>query len=145
MTPISESALAMGCRCTTTLMADTTAIIAKSRKKNRSIVYSGVKGHQEAGDEQIEQRRGKQTLPGKTHQLVITEAGQRCANPHENEEQEAALGEKPEERHQNRNERREKHQAREAEENHAENRERKSVEGARGVESVIEADRAGNQ
>ena len=54
------------------------------------VTYSGPERHQEAGDEQIQQRGGKQNLPGESHQLVITEAGQRRANPHENEKQETA-------------------------------------------------------
>ncbi len=54
--------------------------------------------HQKAGDQQISKRRGEQKLPGETHQLVVTEAGQRGANPDEDEKQEAGLGKEPEER-----------------------------------------------
>src|SRR5665213_3962382 len=115
---MSESALAIGCLCSTTFTAAITAIRANRKKKNRSMLYvhrymshSGRQCHQETGDEQIQQRRGKQALPGKTHQLVVPETGQRCANPHENEKQKTALGKKPEERHQNRNRWRKKHQA----------------------------------
>ncbi len=39
MTPTSESALEIGCVCTTTLMAQTTAITANVRKRMTSIYF----------------------------------------------------------------------------------------------------------
>src|SRR5580693_1390444 len=88
MTPTSEIALEIGCVCTTTLMAQTTAIIAKIRKRMTSISGSHLRkpGDQETGHQQIQNRDREEKLPGETHQLVVTEPRQCAANPHEREQ-----------------------------------------------------------
>src|SRR5215469_1500137 len=100
MTPTSESALEMGWLCTTTLMAQTTATMANNTKRMTSILrshFSRKPGDQEARNEQIQHRHREHEFPGKTHQLVVAEARQRSANPHEYEENSAGFGAEPEE------------------------------------------------
>ena len=63
MTPISESALAMGCRCITTLMRRPRRSREDEEKKLHRLLRS--KGHEEAGDEQIEQRPREQAFQAK--------------------------------------------------------------------------------
>ena len=53
-------------------------------------------GNQETGHQQVEHGYREQELPRKAHQLVVTEARKRRANPHEQEEDRAGLGQKPE-------------------------------------------------
>src|SRR5437868_13192572 len=98
---------------------------------------SGRQGHQKTGDQKVQYRDREQELPGKAHQLVITEAGQGRANPDENEKQSATLSQKPEERHQDRDQRRDQHQRSQPEEDNTEYRQRVSVERARRIQSVI--------
>src|ERR1700722_765269 len=105
ITPTSESALAMGCFCSTTLTAQMTAINAKTKKNIKSIYEASIRRsrphrHHESGDEKIQQRDGEQELPGEAHELVVAETGQRRANPDEDEKQETQLGQKPEQRRQ---------------------------------------------
>src|SRR3954462_14162749 len=86
----------MGCDCTTTLMAHTTAISAKIR--NRMTSMSGKPGDQEAGHEQVQYGNREKALPRKAHQLVVAEARQRAPHPDEYEQNEADLRQKPEQR-----------------------------------------------
>src|ERR1017187_9360326 len=88
----------MGCVCTTTLMAHTTAIIAKTRKSMTSM--SGSQSHQKAGRQQVQHGHREKELPREAHQLVVAEARQRSANPHEAEKYPPRLGAKPEQRNQ---------------------------------------------
>src|ERR1035438_9832825 len=95
ITPTSEIALEIGCVCTTTLMAHTTAINAKMRKRMTSICFVVLfrkPGNQEAGHQQVEHGHREEKLPREAHQLVVTESGQRGANPHK-EEQDGARSE----------------------------------------------------
>src|SRR5580693_6192769 len=94
ITPTSEMALDMGCDCTTTLMAHTTATIANTRKITTSMLREP--GHEKASHQQDQHRGREKELPGEAHQLVVAEARQRAANPHESEKQRAGLSAKPE-------------------------------------------------
>src|SRR3954451_25074189 len=87
MTPTREIALEIGCDCTTTLIAHTTAISAKIRNSMTSI--SGKPGDQETGHQQIEHGHREKALPGEVHQLVVAEARHRSAHPDEGEQNEA--------------------------------------------------------
>ena len=49
------------------------------------------------GQEQVEQRRGQQPLPGEAHQLVDPDPGQRAAHPHEDEHEDERLEQEPDE------------------------------------------------
>src|ERR1039457_2211753 len=98
ITPTSDSALEIGCVCTTTLIAHTTAISAKMRKRMTSIYFVVLfrkPGNQEAGHQQIEHGHREEKLPREAHQLVVTEAGQRGANPHKEEQDVSRLGREP--------------------------------------------------
>src|SRR5882757_6359584 len=85
ITPTSEIALEIGCVCTTTLMAQTTAIMAKIRKRMTSISdgHLGKPGDQKTSHQQIQNRDREEKLPGEAHQLVVTEPRQRAADPNE--------------------------------------------------------------
>src|ERR1700737_877834 len=99
MTPTSDSALEIGWVCTTTLMAHTTAINAKMRKRMTSIYFVVLfrkPGNQEAGHQQVEHGHREKKLPGEAHQLVVTEARKGGANPHEQEENRTRLAREPE-------------------------------------------------
>src|SRR4051794_26980831 len=96
MTPTSETALEIGCVCTTTLMAHTTAISAKIR--NRMTSMSGKPGDQEAGHQQVQYGDRKKALPGEAHQLVVAEARQRAADPDERKQNETHFRQEPEQR-----------------------------------------------
>src|SRR5689334_12647014 len=98
MTPTSEIALEMGCVWMTTLMAQTTATIAKAKKRMTSI--SRHQCHQQTGHQKVDHGHREEELPGETHELVIAKAGQRAANPDESEEDGAGFGAKPEQRQQ---------------------------------------------
>src|SRR5438309_9064241 len=89
ITPTSEIALEIGCVCTTTLMAHTTAISAKIRNRMTSI--SGKPSDQETGHQQVQHGHREKALPGKAHQLVVAEARQRAAHPDEREQNETDL------------------------------------------------------
>src|ERR1035438_8158205 len=103
ITPTSDSALEMGCVCTTTLMAHTTAINAKMRKSMTSIYFVVLfrkPCNQEAGHQQVEHGDREEKLPREAHQLVVTEARKGGAHPHKQEENPSRLGREPEERQQ---------------------------------------------
>src|SRR5438132_4082717 len=109
ITPPNESALEMGCVCTTTLKADTTAITAKTTNRITSGLITGISGkpaisrnprHQQTGHQQIQHRDREKELPGEAHQLVVPEPRQRAPNPHEGEEDHARLGAEPKQRQQ---------------------------------------------
>src|SRR5271157_3927944 len=87
-------ALEIGCVCTTTLMAHTTAMTAKIRKIAR--VISSPPRNQIAGHKQIHYGDREKELPGEAHELVIAEPRQRAANPHESEQHRTRLGAEPE-------------------------------------------------
>src|ERR1035438_3674434 len=70
ITAISETALEMGCRCTTTLMAATTAMPANTRKRINSIRFDSRKhGDRQAGGQQVQHGDRKQNLPGEAHPI----------------------------------------------------------------------------
>src|ERR1035437_3854000 len=98
ITPTSEMALEIGCVCTTTLMAQTTAIIAKIRKRMTSI--SRKPRNQKAGHQQIRNRDREKELPREAHELVIAESRQRAANPHASDQHRTHLAAEPEQRQQ---------------------------------------------
>src|ERR1035437_3880771 len=103
ITPTSDSALEIGCVCTTTLMAHTTAINANVRKRMTSIYFVVLfrkPGNQKAGHQQIEHGHREEKLPREAHQLVVTETGKRGAHPHKQEENRTGLCREPEERQQ---------------------------------------------
>src|SRR6266481_4538812 len=131
MTPTSETALEIGCDCTTTLMAQSTAITAKTRKRMTSM--SGKPGNQKAGHQQIQDRHREEKLPGEAHELVVAEAWQRAANPHEGEKDEAGLGAKPEQRQEPALDHGQQKYGRDDEEDHAESRQRQPIAAARRV------------
>src|SRR5579864_4768112 len=79
ITPISETALEMGCVCTTTLTAQTTAMMAKIRNRMTSI--SRDPRDEKASDQQVHQRHRKKHFPRKAHQLVVAEPGKRSPDP----------------------------------------------------------------
>src|ERR1041385_5226098 len=96
ITPTSEMALEMGCLCTTTLIAHTTAMMAKIRKRMTSI--SRGPGHEQAGYQQVQHSDGKERFPGEAHQLVVAEPRKSAANPDEGEQDGAGFGAEPEQR-----------------------------------------------
>src|ERR1035438_1564385 len=101
ITPTSDSALEIGCVCTTTLMAHTTAINAKMRKRMTSIYFVVLfrkPGNQEAGHQQVEHGHREEEFPREAHQLVVTEARKGGAHPHKEEEDQSRLGRDPEQR-----------------------------------------------
>src|SRR5664279_6062776 len=103
ITPTSYSALEIGCVCTTTLMAHTTATTAKMRKRMTSIYFVVLfrkPGNQKAGHQQIEHGHREEKLPREAHQLVVSETRKRGANPNKQEENRARLPREPEERQQ---------------------------------------------
>src|ERR1035438_2354057 len=123
ITAISETALEMGCRCTTTLMAATTAMPANTRKRINSIRFDSRKhGDRQAGGQQVQHGDRKQNLPGEAHQWIVTEARQRAANPDKEEQNGASLGAEPEQRQQRALQERHQENRRDDQENHAERR-----------------------
>src|SRR5690349_4013978 len=96
ITPTSEMALEIGCVCTTTLIAHTTAINAKIRNRMTSML--GKPCDEEAGHQQVQHGDREKALPGEAHQLVVAEARQRAAHPDEREQNKSDLRQKPEQR-----------------------------------------------
>src|SRR5579872_2851808 len=90
ITPTSESALEIGCVCTTRLMPQSTAIAAKIMKRSPSIFVRESLGqcHHQAGEEQVGHGHREHEGPRKPHELVIAEARERPANPDVNEQDE---------------------------------------------------------
>src|SRR5665811_2183063 len=86
-------ALEIGCVCTTTLMAQTTARTATIRKIATTI--SPQPCNQKAGHQQVRNRDREKELPREAHELVIAEPRQRAANPHESEEHRTRLDAEP--------------------------------------------------
>src|ERR1022692_4604134 len=140
MTPTSEIALEIGCVCTTTLMAQTTAIIAKIRKRMTSISdgHLGKPGDQKTGHQQIQNRDREEKLPGEAHQLVVTEPRQRAANPHERKENRARLSGEPEQRNQPALHHGQQEDPRDDQENDSEDRQGLLVAPALGVDPMIQ-------
>src|SRR5580698_8993660 len=108
-------------------MAQSTATVANNPKKRRSTILSS-QGHKETGDEQIHQGNREKKLPRETHQLVVSEARQRRANPDKNKEQKTDFSQEPENWSQHRHQRREQEYARTTKENDAEGRKRNAIE-----------------
>src|SRR6266850_8161596 len=85
ITTTSDSALLMGCRCTSRLTAPATQIPPKNRKRIRCISLDQpdvrLPCHYQTSHHQIRNRRGQQNLPAERHELVIAEAGKRPADP----------------------------------------------------------------
>src|ERR1019366_9075886 len=147
ITPTSDSALEIGCVCTTTLMAHTTATTAKMRKSMTSIYFVFLfrkPRNQEAGHQQIEHGHREEKLPREAHQLVVTEAGKRGANPHKQEENRTGLGREPEERQQPALHDRQQENQGNYQEDNAKHREGKFVAFTRGVSAVIQGGDAGD-
>src|ERR1700742_3699417 len=99
MTPISESALEIGCFCAMRFMAQTTAIAAKSRKRIASIVSQSllrIQRHDQRRHEQVHQRDWEHKCPGKSHQLIVAEPRKSAANPYINEQNRSYFRRKPE-------------------------------------------------
>src|ERR1035437_1248462 len=141
ITPTSDSALEIGCVCTTTLMAHTTAINANVRKRMTSIYFVVLfrkPGNQKAGHQQIEHGHREEKLPREAHQLVVTEAGKRGANPHKQEENRTGLRREPEERQQPALHDRQQENAGGNQENDPEEGQRELVAFTRGVSAVIQ-------
>src|ERR1039457_2028684 len=147
ITPTSDSALEIGCVCTTTLMAHTTAISAKMRKRITSIYFVVLfrkPGNQEAGHQQVEHGHREEKLPREAHQLVVTEAGQRAANPHKQEKDRSRLGREPEQRQEPALHFGQQENQSHNEENDPEDRQAHLVPFAVGVNSVIKRGDSGN-
>src|SRR5947199_6142540 len=100
MTPTRDSALEMGCVCTTRLMPHTTAMAAKIMKRIASIELG--EGHHEAGEEQVDHGDREHESPGEAHELVVTETRQRAADPDVDEQNEAGFRREPDDGHQRR-------------------------------------------
>src|SRR5580700_7271946 len=126
ITAISDSALLMGCRCTSRLTAPPTQTAPNARNNMRwkfitSTQYlvpsidqaPGFTGYSVLGTEycfspghcnrschQIRNRQGQQKFPAKRHQLVVTEARQRPPHPDVKKEKTENLRPKPEQRQQ---------------------------------------------
>src|SRR5262249_12140582 len=135
----SESALEIGWVCTTTLIAQITAINANARNKITSIQFSRKQRHQQSSDEQVKNGGWEQAFPSKCHQLVITEARQRSANPDKYKQQYAGLGNKPEQRRKDNHDRWNQERRGQTEENHREYRKRELIETPRRIQPVIQA------
>src|SRR5579864_9279503 len=120
ITPTSDKALEIGWVCTTRLMPQITAIAAKIMNRRASI--SGIDGHQEGRDEQIDQSHWKHKGPGETHQLIVAKPRQRRANPDEHEQDRENFRRKPEQRKQNRLQRSNQEKPRGAQKQDAEHR-----------------------
>src|ERR1017187_9116343 len=141
ITAMSETALEMGWRCTTTLMAATTAIPAKTRKRIKSISRNSRKrSDHQAGGQQVQHGDREQNLPGEAHQLIVTEARQRAANPDKQEQNGAGLGAEPEQRQQRTLHDRHQEHRRDDEEDHAERRESETVASASRVQPAPDCD-----
>src|SRR5271169_4295581 len=145
ITAISETALEMGWRCTTTLMAATTAMPAKTRKRIKSIATNSRKrGNHQAGYQQVQHGDREQNLPGEAHQLIVTEARQRAANPNKQEQDGAGFGAEPEQRQQRALQERHGEDRRDDQENHAERRERETVALASRVQPAPDRHHSGD-
>src|SRR3954449_5345903 len=121
ITPISETALEIGCVCTTTLIAHTTAINAKIRKRITSM--SRKPGDQKAGHQQVQHGHREKALPGEPHQLVVAEPRHGAPDPHESEQDKPRLRREPEQGQQPTLNERQKEHSRDDQENDAERRE----------------------
>src|SRR6185312_7558932 len=151
ITPTREIALEMGCFCTTTLMAQSTATSAKMQKQRRSTILRK-QSHQKAGEQQIYQRDREKELPREAHQLVITETRESRANPDENKKQETDFRQEPENRRQQGGKEPEERHARgnqeqcgAACEDGADHRQRNAIERPHIVDAVIDTERRGKQ
>src|SRR6185312_16020157 len=151
ITPTREIALEMGCFCTTTLMAQSTATSAKMPKKRRSTILRE-QSHQEAGEQQIYQRDREKELPREAHQLVITETRESRANPDENKKQKTDFRQEPENRRQygwneaeDRYAGRDKKQCRTSCEDDADYRQCNAIEWPDVIDAVVNAERGGKQ
>src|SRR5215472_3839786 len=142
ITPTRESALAIGCVCTTTLMAETTAIAAKARNKITSIDLSRKQRHQKTRGEQVQHSGREQEFPGEAHQLIVAETWQGAANPDPDKQQKSGLGREPEHRHDYGCDRRNQQRGGDHEEDDGESGQRVSVRAARRLQAVIQANRA---
>src|SRR5438045_7585837 len=83
ITPTNDRALEIGCVWTTRLIADNTAMPAKTKNRIGSMggILVGSERDGQAGNQQISERDREHELPRERHQLVVTEARQRTANP----------------------------------------------------------------
>src|SRR5437660_2499272 len=91
ITPIKESALAIGCFWRTRLNPQTTATMAQMMNIQLSIKgsphVSRKQRDKERGEQQIRERAWKEKCPSKMHQLVIAEPRKCPANPDISEQQ----------------------------------------------------------
>src|SRR5882757_9318449 len=101
ITPMSESALEIGCFCSTRLKAQATETIAHTMNRIVSMKVLGLEDrHAKGGSEQVEKRARKQKSPGEMHELVVAKARQCATDPDVGKEQEAGLAREPENRRQ---------------------------------------------
>src|SRR5262245_27008362 len=98
----------MGCRCASRLMAPATQIRPKMMNSIWWTTRLCPPGHNQAGDDNVRDCQRQQKLPAEGHQLVITEARQRTADPDVDEDKNENLGRKPEHRQQSLANRRQK-------------------------------------
>src|SRR5580658_1886976 len=98
ITPTSDNALEIGCLWSTRFTAQTTAIAANRKNRIASILRQS---HDETGDEQIRDSHREHKCPGEAHQLIVTEARKRSADPDIKEQDHADFRREPEQRHQN--------------------------------------------
>src|SRR5262249_6346725 len=85
----------MGWRCASRLMAPTTQIMPKKMNSTWWIIGSCPPGHDETRDNDVGNSQRKQKFPAEGHQLVVTEARQRAANPNVEKDEEENLYGKP--------------------------------------------------
>src|SRR5579883_640530 len=136
MTPTSESALEIGCLCSTRFTPQTTAIPANRKNRIESI---GLKErHQKTGHEKIQNGHGEHKGPGEMHELVVTETGQRRAYPYIKKQNDSDLRGEPKQGHQDRGNYRRDERRGHAQEYNAGHRKGDFVEGPRRIEPVIE-------
>src|SRR6266498_4292997 len=96
ITTISDSALLIVLRCSSRFTAPPAQRAANRRKRNSCISFpfrsSPAHGDEEGGDDHVGKRGREEHLPAEAHQLVITEARQRAADPDVKEQEEENLG-----------------------------------------------------
>src|SRR5271165_4233933 len=104
ITTISDSALLMGCRCASRLIAPPTQTAAKMKKSTRCSIAIQLltaalrQRHDQAGDHNIRDGQRQKKLPPEGHELVIAETRQRAADPDVNKDESENPQGKPENR-----------------------------------------------
>src|SRR5262245_27154705 len=96
MTTTSESALLIGWRCASRLMAPATQIRPKTMNSIWWTIGLCSPGHDETGDNDVGNGQRQQKLPAEGHQLVIAEARQCATDPYIQKDEEENFEREPE-------------------------------------------------